>query len=218
MMLFWSKFRQWMTKTRARPNMPVQISIHEALRLYNWAVQDRTALEAAGMDWQLVEDLAVRAAALRHAQSLWASERFQSEEAQLQWAKQSPEAYDLRDYSLVHTFCFAFRRNADLLRIVDMIAEGSTHVDMPQDLKDLAVAGRRSSELLAAINFDMTLLERCESQAEELGRLYAETRNERLAYREAKLIRYKSVRCSNSPSMRSAHTVNLSSGAMSNAV
>jgi hypothetical protein len=47
-----------------------------------WNSQDaskfpnRAALEAAGMDCQLVEDLAVRAAALRHAQSVWASERF----------------------------------------------------------------------------------------------------------------------------------------------
>ncbi len=121
---------------------------------------------------------------------MWANERFINEEAQKLWADRSPEAYDLRD-TLLHTFRFAFRHQPDLLRVVDMIAQGNSNADMLQDLKDLTVAGRRNVDLLTAINFDMTVLDRSESLAEELGRIYAEARNDRLSYRRAKLVRDK---------------------------
>ncbi len=172
------------------PNMPIHVAIHEALRLADWAVQDRAALEGTGMDWQLCEDLTTRSAALRHAEALWANERFINEEAQAQWKKKSVQAYDLRD-TMVHTFRFAFRKRLDLGRLVDQIAQGNTHVDMLQDLKDLAVAGRRNEELLTAVNFDLSKLDQCENLAEELGRIYAEARNDRQSYRQAKLIRDK---------------------------
>ncbi len=59
---------QSMEDSRAlKPTLPVDIIVHEALRLYDWALEDRAALEGAGMDWQLAEDLRPRAAALRHA-------------------------------------------------------------------------------------------------------------------------------------------------------
>ena len=124
-------------------SMPVDVFVHEALRLYEWAGEDRAALEAVGLDWEMVEALPVRSAALRHAQSLWVSERFQTEEARKAWARRSPEAYDIRD-TLLHTFRFAFRKQPELMRVVDMIAAGSGHADMLQDLKDLSVAGRRN--------------------------------------------------------------------------
>lgn len=169
-------------------NMPADVFIHEALRLREWAGEDRAELETGGLAWETVEDLSVRAAALRHAQGLWVSERFQNEEAQKIWAESSPEAYDLRN-SLLHTYRFAFRKRPDLLRVVDMIAEGSGHVDMIQDLADLAVAGRRSMALLEAVGMDLALLDRCESLSGELGKIYAEARNDRASYRQAKRVR-----------------------------
>lgn len=168
--------------------MPVDVFIHEALRLYEWAGEDRGALEAAGMDWAVAETLPLRSAALRHAQSLWVSERFQNDEARRAWAERSPEAYDLRD-TLLHTFRFAFRKRPDLMRVVDMIAAGSGHADMLQDLKDLSVAGRRNLELLEAVSADMTLFGRAETMAGELSLIYAEARNDRATFREAKQVR-----------------------------
>lgn len=169
-------------------NIPMDFFIHESLRLYEWAGEDRAALEASGLDWKIVENLTLFAAALRHAQGLWTSERFQSEEAQRTWSARSPEAYELKS-TLMHVFRFAFRKRPDLLRVVDMIAAGSGHVDMLQDLKDLSVAGRRNLSLLSAVGFDPTLLNRCETLAGELGMVYAEARNERVSYRQAKRVR-----------------------------
>jgi len=43
------------------PTIPVQIYVQEAEDLFNWCQIDKGALTAAGLDWQLVEDLPVRA-------------------------------------------------------------------------------------------------------------------------------------------------------------
>ena len=44
-----------------KPNMPVDAFLQEAENLYKWAMQDKTKLVGAGLDWTLVSDLQKRA-------------------------------------------------------------------------------------------------------------------------------------------------------------
>ncbi len=59
------------------------------------------------------------------------------------------------------------------VKSISEFAHVGGNADLLQDLKKIAVTGRRISELLAAINLDMPQLDRCEIVAEELGRIYA---------------------------------------------
>jgi uncharacterized protein (DUF1810 family) len=152
--------------------MPVDIFIQESENLYKWCQEDEEALVKADLDWNLVEEMPVRAGALREAESRWFLHRFQREEARIEWIKRSPEAYDLRD-RLLHAYAFAYRKHADLSVRVSAIREGATHVDMIQDLNNLAVIGRENPAPLEKIHFDMALVEKAAATADEMGALYA---------------------------------------------
>lgn len=124
------------------PNMQVDVFLQEAENTVKWAQDDKDKLIAAGLDWTLVDDMPVRAGALREAQSLWYKERFARKDAQKEWNEKSPDAYDLRD-TLLHVFRYAFRNVPDLTSRINAIADGAGHADMIQDLNDLSLVSTR---------------------------------------------------------------------------
>lgn len=172
------------------PGMPVDAALQEAENLYHWSTDDAPTLAKVGITQELINDLPVRAGALREAQSLWFKDRYSQQEAQKEWKLKSPEAFDLRD-ELVHAFRFAFRKDKILLGRVDAIADGSSNADMIQDLNDLAVLGKSHKKELEAIGFDMTLLDTAAAKADEMADLLAAANGDRNEQSEAKLIRDK---------------------------
>ena len=114
------------------PSMPVKAFLEEAEFLYKWAREDKEALLAAGLEWDFVEDLPVRAGALREAETIWFNDRFNQEEAAKAWDASSDEGYTFRD-ELLHTFFHAYRGNEAVIRRVSSIAAGYGHGDMIQD-------------------------------------------------------------------------------------
>ena len=63
------------------PKMPMDVYLQEAENLHGWCSADHPALEAAGLDWALVESLPARIGAAREAESRWFNKRFAREEA-----------------------------------------------------------------------------------------------------------------------------------------
>jgi len=120
------------------PRIPVDVYLQEAENLYKWCQEDKEALVARGLSWELVDDLLVRAGALREAESTWNRERFSREESEKKWLEESPPGYALRN-DLVHQLRFAFRGDSALRGRVSAIAAGYGHADMIQDLNDLSV-------------------------------------------------------------------------------
>jgi len=171
-----------------KPNMPVAVYAQEADNVYDWASDDRHALLAAGLSWDLVEDIPVRSGALRQAQSLWNKTRFGREEAQKQWDQSSEQAFDLRDH-ILHSMRYAYRNDAELLNRVRDIAEGSTNPDMIQDLNDAAVLGKANLEPLKSINFDPGLLDQAAQKSDEMSALLAAATGDRQADSAVKLVR-----------------------------
>lgn len=172
-----------------RPYMPVDTALQEAENLYVWALQDKAALEQAGLNWATwVEDLPVRAGALRYAQSQWMSQRHSQEEAQRNWKTAALAAYELRN-DLLADFRFAFRKRDDLLGRVREISQGSGDADMIQDLSDLSALGQANTDELAKINFDESRLNLAMTQAEQMADLLAQANGATQDNSQAKALR-----------------------------
>jgi hypothetical protein len=154
------------------PNMPIKTYLEEAEFLHDWCQPDQEALVGAGLDWEVVEDIPVRAGALRIAEMVWHRERFNQEEAVKQWEKNSAVGYDFRNV-LLHTFFHAYEHDTRLLSRVSNIAEGYGHGDMIQDLTNLAGMGRANIEPLKAIRYDLSELDRAELLSSQLARMLA---------------------------------------------
>ena len=155
------------------PNMPVDVFLQEIENTHKWIQEDKVKMVSAGLDWTLVDDLPLRAGALREAQSLWFKERFSREEAEKEWNAKSPVAYDLRN-SLLHHFRFAYRNDPVLSGRVAAIAEGSGHADMIQDLNDLSVLGKANPDPLTVIGFDPALLDEAAATSDEMATLLSQ--------------------------------------------
>jgi hypothetical protein len=170
------------------PDMPMDKFTSEALFLHKWCQPDREALVDRGLDWTLVEDLPIRVLAVEEAESCWANVRFGREDAMKQWLIESPDGYRLRD-ELLHELRFAFHAYPELQTRVSAVADGSGDADMIQDLNDLAVIGRENPEPLATTNFNKGLLEQAAEKSRTLGELRAEATVDKVAYRDAKVVR-----------------------------
>jgi hypothetical protein len=169
-------------------HIPVAVYIQEANTLYHWALADKEALTAAGLSWELVEDIPLRCEALIKAQASWQTQRNTGKKGSQEWNKRSPLAYDLRN-RLLHDFRFAFRDHPDLVKTVSAISKGESHADMIQDLSDLSVLGKENPQLLEAINFDISLLDEAAQTASEMAALLAEVNSSRQEHSEAKKFR-----------------------------
>jgi hypothetical protein len=170
------------------PTLPVDVFLQEAENLFHWSDDDKAELTGVGVSEDDINDLPVRAGALREAQSLWFKDRYSQQEAQREWATLSPQAYDLRD-DLLHAFRFAYRDDAVILSRVSAIAEGTGHADMIQDLNDLAVLGRENPDALTAIGFDGAKLDAAATKADEMADLLATANGDKAEQNASKVTR-----------------------------
>ncbi|MCX6579370.1 MAG: hypothetical protein NT166_04240, partial [Candidatus Aminicenantes bacterium] len=139
-------------------NIPVDSYIQEAEILYHWALVDKDALIAAGLDWARVETIPDLSEALTRTEANWQA-RKHNDAVALKWANDAPLAYDLRR-RILRAFCFAYRDDPILLSAARALGKGKKHTGMIQDLNDLSVLGKENPVLLQAIHFDMALLDK----------------------------------------------------------
>jgi hypothetical protein len=84
----------------------------------------------------------------------------------------------------VHDFQYAFRNSPDLMKTVALIKKGSSNAMKIQSLFELSALGKKNSELLTAIQFDIGLLDSAHEAAETLASLLAGVHNEKNATNE----------------------------------
>ncbi len=170
------------------PNMPVHNFIQEAEDLHHWCQKDKDSLTGAGLDWNWVEELPLRARVLREAASNWFRERHNREQAEQEWNQASPRAYEHRD-RLLRAMRYAYRNDASLLKRVAEIAAGSGHADMIQDLSDIALLGQTNPAPLQAIKLDLAELDTAATLSAQMGQLLAQVNGDRLENSSAKDVR-----------------------------
>lgn len=169
-------------------HIPVGLYAQEAENLYRWCQEDKDQLAARGLSREIVSDLPARIGALMEAESLWNKRRRSRYESEKEWEEMSAAAYELRR-NLLHEFRFAFRHDNDLLKAVRYMGKSSGHAGMIQTLNDLSVLGKGYPQLLAQINFDMSLLDLAAETSSNAGHLLAVVIGDRAACDESKVIR-----------------------------
>jgi hypothetical protein len=162
------------------PTLPVNIFLQEALDLYEWCMPDKPKLVAAGLSEPLIESLPVRIDLCREAQAKWNMQQKMKRDAVKAWNDRSPAAFELRN-QLIHDFSYAFRKSPDLMKSVTSIKKGSSNSKKIQSLVDFSKLGNANRELLAAIQFDMVLLNSLQTDAETLSSLLAQMNSEKKA-------------------------------------
>ncbi len=172
-------FETWKEKIEALtleqtklPNQPIDECTASAEVLAIEALKDKDVLEQAGLDATIIDELTSLSGALRYCQAQWMSEYRARQEAQKEWLEQSPAAYDLRD-EMLHHFKFAYRNNADIHTKVMRINDGNGHVDMVQDLIELAVLGEKNPNQLSGIGFDVAELQNVKTLSHSMAKLLA---------------------------------------------
>ena len=65
--------------------IPMDVYIQEAENLYKWCQADKDTLVKANLDWKIVDDIPIRAGALREAVSKWVTQRFTKQENFRMW-------------------------------------------------------------------------------------------------------------------------------------
>ena len=174
----------------SEPSMPVDTYLQESENLAKWSLMDAELLATIGITQAMLNDLPVRAGALREAQSIWFKDRNSQLEAQRQWAEAAPEAFAMRD-QLLHDFRYAYRNDAAILARVAEIAEGDSNADMIQDLNDLSLLGKSYTGPLEAINFSPEKLEAAANASDELANILALANGDKSLQSESKVIRDK---------------------------
>lgn len=131
-----------------------------------------------------MEDLPARSDALAKAETLWQSQWLDRQKNSREWNALSPLAYDLRNRLLA-----AFRNHPTLLTPLRTNSRRKSHPRMIQDLNDLGVLGLANRQLLEAIGFDMSLLEKAAQTSTEMASLLAQTATSRMEQGHNKKIR-----------------------------
>ena len=175
-------------KIKTPHNIPVGIYIQEANDLYNYAREDKDALAAVGLPPELVDDLPIRIGALSEASRTWNVYRNTEKKNAREWKTRAPLAYNLRK-RLLTDFRHAFQDHPQQMKAVRNIAKGKSHAKMIRALNDLGVLGKKNLQLLEAVNFDTSLLDRAVQLSKEMAKLFAAVNRERLEPPEPKKIR-----------------------------
>lgn len=159
------------------PSMPISTFLGESEQLRDAAVEDEGRLRRAGLAEDQFVAFPTSILALRSAEVLWQGARFGTSGVPLRWKNESPGAWKLRAF-LISDFRHFFRKSPELLRQIDVIAEGSTNDDMLLNLIQLAEMGENNRALLENTDFDLSLLATARRIGTELTAIYAGKRVE----------------------------------------
>jgi hypothetical protein len=172
------------------PKVPVDILLQEAEDLFIWCLGDKEALVKVGFDGSLIEDLPVRAGALRYIHSLWQKKYHSQGKVQEEWKVKLTEAKELRN-TMLHHFYFAYRNYPDIYAKVRQIKRGNSNAALIQDLSDLAILGNAFPEPLLTVQFDLQLLEQAETMPGQLASLLARVHAEKPDNKTNRMLRDK---------------------------
>jgi hypothetical protein len=159
------------------PNMPVEIASQEAEVMLTAAREDFAALTSVGLEAGVLDSLAQAIAALRHANAHYVASLGELRDAEKEWRKQKPVAFNLRR-KLLAALTFATRDVADASESIKRIRQGKTRVHMIHHLIALAQLGEKYPAACDAIHLEEKELQDAKSLAEVLCGIEAKATTE----------------------------------------
>lgn len=168
--------------------IPINVYNQEAENVHHWAMEDKDALIARGLDLRTIQELLTATGACREAEARWFKERYGKQEAEKEWNAKSPAAYALRD-KLVDELEFAYFENPALSSRVDQIKEGSGDEDLIQDLANAAALGKANLAPLEKTKCDLTLLDKAVALSDSLPGILAAANGDKADTSAVKKIR-----------------------------
>lgn len=149
-------------------NIPVVIYLREANELIQVGRKDQAALEEVGYESEMLDELAIRAGALREAESLWRNIRFCGNEDRRRWDEALPQGYRLFE-QLRAALIFALRRDRAAVKMVREATKGGGPAALIQGLNNLLFIAREKREELQAIRFEPDRLAEASAMVKRLA-------------------------------------------------
>jgi hypothetical protein len=170
---------------KSKPTMRIADFLQEAEILYEWCQEDKKELMKVSLTWQLVEDLPVRAGALRKIHARCTKEFKSLTDSQKQWKDASLKGKALRK-KLERYISFILRDIPNEYAKIRKIKKGNTNADLIQNLNTLSVLGSMHKEKLEEAGMNLNLLDLASAESENLLDLYgtfkSSARDSPLAY------------------------------------
>lgn len=161
-----------------KPNLPVAVALEEAEELYLWVQNDRAQLEAVGLDWELVDDLPLRAAACRYIEGEWKHHLSTTSDAEKEWLQKRDQAKAL-SVDLTRALRFALHRKLNVLGAQKPTAGYLRQEAFIEYCYNIAILAADYTEQLQAVGFDLSRLDGACDNAEHLSVLLARVNTER---------------------------------------
>ena len=155
------------------PTIPISTFLGECEQLKDASAVDAAALCRAGLAEEQLTAFPNAIIGTRSAEVLWQLARFGTTGVPQRWKIQSADAWKLRK-EIIRDYRHFFRKNPELLRLVDVIDTGTTNDDMLLNLIQLAELGENNRALLDNTDFDISWLAEARALAAELTEVYAE--------------------------------------------
>ncbi|WP_289055255.1 hypothetical protein [Carboxylicivirga marina] len=165
-------------KKTKRPSENVRSYLGKCQVVYTEGMKDVEKLKKAGLDEAVLHSIKTYVQGLSTAEAHWLDVYKRKRDAMEEWSSSLDDAYEFKD-ELINDLAFAFRKHPELLSRVDMLREGTSHDDMIQDFKEIAVTGRKYPELLTGIGVEANKLDAAEEMYKHLFNLKALATGER---------------------------------------
>ena len=155
-----------------KPTMPIDSYTNEANSLSNIAKEDKDQLISAGLDPVYIDNLEVRAGALRFAETKWRTTYKEYSDKKNLWVERSIEAKYIRK-KILHYLRFIAYDDASLKSKINLVVDGKGNDDLVQDLSDLYLLATNNEERLLKVGYNKDTTEQCGALSDELSDILA---------------------------------------------
>ncbi|MDG5816774.1 hypothetical protein QA601_16880 [Chitinispirillales bacterium ANBcel5] len=159
-------------KKLRRPDMPVDVSAHEARVTVLLLRQDEEKLKSIGYDTTITDRIEEAAGTFSVAEAKLTAILGDQLEAVKIWKKHRDEGYDLRD-QVLDALKFACREDDDAMEKLKPFPRRPKQEIMILNLHFLSELGKKYQHHLKKMNFDMKVIEKCKTFGDKLSHLYA---------------------------------------------
>ncbi len=150
-----------------RVGVPVPILIQEAENLFHWCQPDKAALKQAGLDWKLVQDIPKRIKFVQELEAQWFIARKTKSTSKKIYLDALQQCRALCA-QLVRDFRYALSDVKDAMEYLAKYNRYRKTEKVGQDLRSLALLGKKQAASLSKINFDLALLDKAKAMGKGL--------------------------------------------------